>query len=554
MYRLMIVDDEPIIANSLYQFFLEDTDLELELFRAYSAKEALEIVSKNRIDIVITDIGMPVMNGIELQGEIYARWPRCKFIYLTSHDNIQYAQQAIRGGAFVDFVLKNEEDAVVLEAVTKAIADIESTAANHEMLNEARMQMKQALPFMQKEYLLSVLEGKDEPLRTRADKFANLEIPLNVNLPVLMFMSRVDEYGDKFSASDSDLLHFAIENIVIEYMAHAVHISSIRYDAYTRIWLVQPREADQVFRLNEPNWEGTKRYVYDTLEMIQGACKRLLNSTLSFVMTGTPASWSHLPVRFTKLRMLMAQYGGLARELLLLDTVEVQDDESYQGSAAQQFRHKMKQVTLLEQYLEAGQRDAFMVVFAELIEAEGLSYNYLLEMHTALQMLFISYLNRAQLSHKAAEAMDLHSVFLHSDHKPWNETACQMKRLAELIFDWTADEKRSKVNHIIESVNRYIDEHLTEDLSLTRMAELVFHSPTYFSKLYKKETGVGFNEYVTERRLSQASEMLKTTNLKVNEVALAVGYESAPYFIRAFKKHYKQTPHEYRESHATLRL
>ncbi len=85
MRRILIVDDEPFIVNGLAGMMKEATELDLEVYKAESAEEAIDWLERTAIDIVLTDINMPGMDGLELQQIIVKQWPRCKVIFLTGH-------------------------------------------------------------------------------------------------------------------------------------------------------------------------------------------------------------------------------------------------------------------------------------------------------------------------------------------------------------------------------------------------------------------------------------------------------------------------------------
>ena len=131
MYNLLIVDDEPIIADSLSDLFTDYTGLEFEVSKAYSAKKALGILNTTRMDIVLTDIRMPGMSGIEMLEEIHGRWPQCKVIFLTGYDNFEYAYKAIEDKAFA-YILKTEGDEKIIKVVEKAVYEIKKEAADAE--------------------------------------------------------------------------------------------------------------------------------------------------------------------------------------------------------------------------------------------------------------------------------------------------------------------------------------------------------------------------------------------------------------------------------------
>ncbi|MBW7462077.1 response regulator, partial [Paenibacillus sepulcri] len=120
MYNLLIVDDEPRIVSGLYEQFLDWKPEELNVYRAYSPLEALAILTGSKMDIVLTDIHMPGMSGIELQQKIHERWPRCKVIFLTGYSDFDYIQSAMRNGG-MDYILKVEGDEPILAAVGRAI-------------------------------------------------------------------------------------------------------------------------------------------------------------------------------------------------------------------------------------------------------------------------------------------------------------------------------------------------------------------------------------------------------------------------------------------------
>mgnify|MGYP001156652895 CR=1 FL=1 len=549
MYRLMIVDDEPIIVNSLYQFFVEDTDLELQIYRAYSAKDALDIARTTRLDIMITDICMPVMDGMELQENIRSIWPRCKFIYLTSYDKVEFAQQAIRSSAVVDFVLKNEENDVIRDAVVKAIGEIEQDETNQELVNRIQQSMRQAVPLLQKDFLIDLIQGIARADASLAVKFSEWNIPLQADSRVLLFVCRIDRFGERFALADYKLLHFAVENVISEYLSHRARTVTIGIDPYHLVCFLQPAGGE--------DWEAVRTFAYDTLESVQEACRKILKTKLSVIMSDEPCEWREVAEKFSCLKSTLYELQGISQALLLMDQASDRSKGRDREQAAQEQRlqQKLHQVRLLQQLLETRQREAFFELFEDTMEiGSGFKYAHLIELHTSIKLMFISSLNRMRLMDEAALSFDLTREFGLTEQAPWPELVNKWKELAELIFRTASNENRNKVNRIIDSVNRYVEAHLQDDLSLTRVAGLVFHSPTYFSKLYKKVTGTGFSEYVMERRLQKGAELLRTTNLKVGEVAASVGFESVAYFIRAFKKKHSVTPQEYRDRCQTVVL
>jgi two-component system response regulator YesN len=129
----------------------------------------------------------------------------------------------------------------------------------------------------------------------------------------------------------------------------------------------------------------------------------------------------------------------------------------------------------------------------------------------------------------------------------WEEIGTYFLSLADVILAVQKEQRTESENRTIARVNAYIDEHLHEDVSLTRLADEVGLNPSYLSRLYTRETGRHLSDHIDSRRLNRATELLQQTNLRIAEITDRVGFNNASYFIRFFKKHTGVTPQEYRE-------
>ena len=146
MYRMMIVDDEERIANSIYD--LMDERFDFELYRCYSAMAALDVIRTMRFDIVITDIAMPGMSGLELLNKVQAIWPKCHFLILTAYDSFDYAYETLRHDR-VDYLLKIESYDTICQCVERKLQDIQKDIRHflqlQDKLNDAEKEKEDAL-------------------------------------------------------------------------------------------------------------------------------------------------------------------------------------------------------------------------------------------------------------------------------------------------------------------------------------------------------------------------------------------------------------------------
>ena len=124
------------------------------------------------------------------------------------------------------------------------------------------------------------------------------------------------------------------------------------------------------------------------------------------------------------------------------------------------------------------------------------------------------------------------------------EEACE---ITKMFIDQLLGNDEENVHYMISNAKHYIDEHLAEDISVSSIAENLYITPNYFSRLFKRITGEGCNEYIVRKRIEKAKSLLETTSIKTGKIAMMVGYRDTNYFSLAFKKHTGKSPTKYRE-------
>lgn len=353
MYRLLIVDDEPIIVNGLIDYFSQSDQWPLEVYGVSSAEEALQLLLQNRMDIVITDIGMPEMNGLELQKRIVAQWPRCKIIFLTGYNQFEFIQEAMRYKG-VDYVLKAEGDDAIVKAVERAIESIGEEMKRDELLRQANKQLRLALPSLQKELLRNLLLADKLVSHRLSEQFQELMIPLDADRRVLLVMARVDDYKPSYSLYDRGLLAYAIQNVVQEYLQGSVVMASVEMEPSRMLWFIQPEQ------LGTTAWDNCVSFVRGSLESVQQTCKELLETSISFVVRDGPVPWTRIGTVYEEYKRMLSQGLGMGAELLLTNR-GVEQDQAPAEYNASQLNSKLE---LIKLQLERGHKEAFEAIFS----------------------------------------------------------------------------------------------------------------------------------------------------------------------------------------------
>jgi len=552
MYRLLIVDDEEIIVDGLAEIFRSLPEPELDVYRAYSGAEAIEWLSRSRIDVVLTDIRMPGIDGLQLMDRILEAWPHCRIIFLTGYDEFDYVYRAIRH-AGVQYLLKTEDHDKVIAAVQQAVLDIERGNRIEDLLHKAREQMSLAHGLFQRDYLLRLLAG-DDSVTADSAQFEQFGMPLDAGLPVHLMVGMLQNQEAERSYRERVQEQHALRLITEQHLQGHGRLVTLLDDAHHLVVLVQPRNSEGAAAV--PMLRGI-------VEMVQNACRSSLDTSVSVSLTGASCPWETLPDAFDRLCRLLHYRMGSSTEMLLIDTEVRADrladetsvfpttDEALASRDA--LSRSRKQVDALAAHLEAGHADRFLQLLGEcagaLRDVRSRNCNQAVELYFAIATMLLGHVNRWRLAEPLAFRIGLGSLMRLEDHAGWSEAVDYLVRLSEAIVSLQRDDQGKRADFAIEVLHRHIETHLAEDLSLVRLAELVFLNPSYLSRLYKGMTGRNLSEHIDQVRLQRAKELMaQRDGIRIHEVARQVGYDTAASFTRFFRKGAGMSPQEYLES------
>ncbi|MEK3890765.1 response regulator transcription factor [Bacillus sp. FSL K6-3431] len=548
MYRLLIVDDEPVIVDSLSYLLSDSSDLELEVYSAYSAVEAMECLNRMKFDIVLTDIRMPKMSGLELQNAIKQLWPNCKVIFLTGYNDFSYIQTAMQNGGY-HYILKTDGDEEIIRTIRRAAIDIMKKSDAENMMLKTKQKLNAAIQSLQKDFIVEMINGITQDVVTLERQFQQLDIPLSADYPVYMVLGQVDEWGKCESYSDQSLLMFAIQTITEEFITTTGYtFQSVALDRSKFLLLVQPlqrlkqseKEADVVWIRNRVFMEGVT-------ESVQSVCKSWYGSTISFALSNGAVSWDTLGRRYNGLKLLLLSGLGEGKELLLTEN-RSNDAEVVQN---QSLHMVIGKIDALKIFVLNGRDEDFMGTFQELLDElklyRQISSKLKLEVYYSLTGLFLHVINHWDLNGMDHMDIDLMKLIQIQEHDSWDDVTIYFQNLADIIIKSKQTVQHERGYEVIQRVHHYIEANMSGDLSLTRIAENVYLNPQYLSRLYKQVTGSMLSDYLMKVRLNKAKEMLSDRQMKVHEVASALGFDSAAYFTRFFKKNTSLTPIEFRD-------
>lgn len=549
MLSLLIVDDEPIIVDVLYRLLASLSELELEVTRAYSVDEALDAVRQRRYDLVLSDIRMPGRNGLELQKEIQSVWPRCRFIFLTGYSDSEYLKQAIENGT-AGFLYKTEHESKIAETVAKTVEAIREERRDEQLVERSKRNLQLALPKLRETLLAQLLRGDPITGEALRRQFADLQMPISADERALLLAGRIDRWPGMLPSTDKALLAYAVQNIAEEFLTEGVRLVSIACDEHKLVWLIQPKQG-----LSVSDYRQAFAFVLGTMESVQDTCGELLKLSTSFVLSPEPAELRRTAEVYAWTSRIFSRGLGLEQGILTSGGDGGEAGVRLTEQSGRPFvKSLLKQLDRLDLYLSSGQRDEYFELFRQLIDPPGaepdLRHPTGAELYYAFVTFFLGYTNRSGLTDWVASRWELDRLPRLDAHKQWSEAADYFFRLSELLFGQQSTERDEQSRELIRHVQQYVEEHLGDQLSLNRIAESVYLSPSYLSRLYKRVTGSKLSEYIAGRRLDRAQELLRRGELKIHEIAKELGFDSPAYFTHFFKKMTNRTPQEYRHTDA----
>lgn len=494
MYRIMILDDEPNIVDSLYTLLSDRFGDDAEINAFYYPEDALNLIRFQPIDIFILDIRMPAMNGLEILEWVDNHRPFCRVILLTGYSDFQYIQRAMRCRCCVGYVLKTQTDEVLLEEIqrqTNNISDQTEALLQSESIRHLRNDTS-----VHDRLLWLSLTGLS-PLKSKGISCINPDKPL---WPVLARF----ENGQCFQADNA-----------IQYIDSL--IKSVFYDMPLCDHLVlEDKNVLWLFQTVDEKPFIDEKYMITALQYIS---EKTENINVDYLALKGEGNANLLPL-FLHVVRTCPFVGGSVRMLpLSSDTVETCMER-------------------LRTCLTGNDPDAIKLLFGS-SDFETLWHQN--EVRSRFLAVILNYtLNNERQDEQAQKLVRLITDML-------SDAVDDLAKLESMLIPFlsvreTVDAGERLVRYVLD----YIDRHLGEPtLSLTDLSIATTYNPVYLSRVVKQRLGKGVLETINERRYEKARSLLEEGKASIQDITKEVGFQSPSYFAFFFRKRSGMSPSAY---------
>lgn len=530
--KVFLVEDEVIIRSGVkksinweqegYEFVGEASDGEL----------AYPMILKEKPDILITDIRMPFMDGLELSRLVKKELPDIKILILSGYDEFEYAKKAIKIGV-TEYLLKPISAAKLTEVLNAVAETIRQENEEKNLLETYFAEMRE---------------------NTERDKMRLFEKLLMGDLSMGEILEAGERFGMNLGASCYKIVLFKIlanleNHVYAEQMVDACSSVEQAASMMEGVYVFQRGVEGWAFLLtaqDEKSMEESAKILYQNLKQAmknytQLECFGGIGSTVPRIRS--------LKQSFREAdRAFAARFVEEANQII--SQKEFEKSQMEEGLKMQGVVQIGKSREMLQKFLSNGTREevkAFSDAYISRIEEENIR-STMVRQYVVIDVciVILSFCERISSANRLQEEAEELQKMMQKIHS-LSEIKKYVVRLLNEAIELRDAESGRRYSDLIAAAKKEIENHyMTEEISLNTVAISVGMSPSYFSSIFSKEAGKTFVEYLTEVRIEKAKEFLMCSSMKTSEIGYEVGYKDPHYFSYIFKKVQGCSPKEYR--------
>lgn len=527
MYTLLIADDEPLIRNGVKKIIDWESLGFSRIFLAEDGQEALDIIKNNHVDLVLTDIVMPFMDGLELSEILAKDYPQIHVVILTGHEDFEYAQKSVNLGV-KNYILKPIGAESLYKKMKQICERLHIENKQRQYVSSIKNQLCQSMPALRDQTLNKIVCSQDRNLNLYLERAKSLQLDLGEG-PYEVGIMDIDL--EDIPASDYDLYLFAAKNIARECLGEKHYVFE---DGKDRIIIL--------FKCQELDDESHE-IIYDVLCVIQKSIYNTIQLKTTCTIGTTAGTVKELNHAYRNAKKaLECKYS--------LGSNNVYDigDLNY---LEQSFYYPQQEMSYLKKSIKIGNSAEIRNAVHEIFYIEGKKRSL---SGKNVKMIYIevvtSLLKELSALKEVSETIWNRGFELYQEFDEFGSLKEMEERLSSFACNIRDEMNSAQTNsgmQVIDKVKEYVmNNYKDPELSLTKVAEFASVSTGYLSGLFKKESGTNFIKYLTDVRMEKSMQLLRTTDMKTYEIAYETGFSNPHYFSVSFKKYTGISPSEFR--------
>lgn len=531
-YSVLLVDDEEDVVEAIVQKIDWDRLGYSLAGYAKNGLEALEIAEEKQIDVVLTDIKMPYMDGLTLSHRLKELYPSIKIIIFSGFDEFEYAKEAIRLEA-EEYMLKPVDAGELSRVFQKVHEALDQEFDEKQSIHRLKNYYLESLPILQESLYTSLIEGT----LPQQDLESTL-LDYQISLPGKYFAVVILHNSLSLSPEGINplLITMSIRKLAEERLQKNWRPCFFTYLGHTLFIAQMDRETDNL-------------KLTDDCEILCRMARHICKATVTAGIGKTVSNLMDLPLSYLGARDAVAYRVLYGRgKAIAISEIGLEGKEE----------HKVNKEIIDEERLLDIYRSIRMSSEEELnkcidlyIENSRLDSPSLQEYHFFLmdlvtnmhKFLLANQVDTGLIFPKEEDVYQKVQQFSLAELSQWMKEIC--KKMQRIIQEMRSDKTKSFVKKAVEHVHSH---YMDKDLTVEALSQELHVSAAYFSTIFKRETGKSFINYLTDYRMEKALRLLMEEEEKTYIIAEAVGYSDPNYFSYAFKKKFGMSPSKYKSS------
>lgn len=515
--NILLVDDDNLILQEVKDILERNRAGFEKIYIANCVAEAQKVLETVSVQVMLCDIEMPGGSGLELLSWVRGKELKLQCIFLTNYADFSYARQAIRLES-LEYLLKPIEEDKVCQAVYQAVERVKKERQDEQARRYWLDTGKEAKDLFWQRFFLNGIPQKEESLRHFGYDRQDLFILAALKAASLSEVEKL--WGN-------DMFEYVLKNVLFELLDTVQFKAESAFCTPQGIWIIVCRFTGE----NAPD-SGS---VEEMLEQVRSVCREKIHFE-AFCAVGTVCMEEALHEQFLAMKEMMENILNTAEGILRL--------EDYKPIP---YNYVTPDISVWESLLKEKQKEQLRVDIRRYVAkkvSDGASWQGAQAFRQDITQMFYSFLR--------SSGIQAHKLFAGKQAETLYQRACHSSQDMCLYCDFMVEqviaykEFSEQPDSIMDKILKYVDEHYCEDVTRNDLVDLVYISPDYCSRLFKKETGRSLAQYILEKRVEKAKKLLQS-DMSVKNVALQVGYSNFSYFSKVFREMMGMSPGEYRD-------
>lgn len=517
MLKVMIVEDEALERKAL-RFLIEKyykDSLEI-VCEVTNGKDAVDKAILNKPDIILMDIQMPIMDGLEAAGLIRANCRNTEFVILTAYNYFDYAKKAI-GIGVSDYLLKPISNEEFCSTITKLIDKINEKALHENINKKLKSNYKKIIPYVEKEMVTNIVYGVALTKEQYDEYREMLDIAFDKYCPIV-FSSNDKKVFDEDSV---DSLKKSL-SILFPKIVGCLCLNDIVlfvFDKELEGDILSKRLENILINLQEELKTDREVSIYSGIGHVNEGADKLYVSYKEAKLSSERKFNMDFGCMNERESGIKNESGIKGMEVALCGRII---NEDLEGAISELN-------IIVSNLLSNSEEEDFSTIKKSLIDV----FDAIIENISEFTGEDLDTLN---LTKPLEELISLKDVL---------DTKRSANMIIKNIINYISGYKKSKNIDVVEKAKKYIESNYAKEISLDELSQYVSMSTYYFSRIFSKVEGMSFRDYLVKTRMEKAKILLREGNKSIKQVALEVGYADQNYFSKAFKKYTNLSPKEY---------